>query len=343
MNTHYHLAIHQIEAADLPDGVYRTARRLLDLAVDHDGYIEITPTVALAICRTDSPNTMRSHLNQLRRAEVISCQISNKHGRVMIRFTAYPLPVVEEWPRPEGARTPTNLIAGRSNLIAERSDLIAGRSNFEDLDDDEIDEPYNRALGDQIRAPRDQIRACSDQIRALGDQNGLPELEGLEGRNIYNITYDQEFLPSGASPNETANREQPPPSSEAPPDIGGLSPEQLRAYNLLTDPDLSPYGGLSPANALKVACRYKFPYVVCQVATWFDSEYGLGALYNRLMKPKAFPPGVPRPEFLASELYRRHYPLDRQTAEQRARMATYAPNSIEPDPVLDALPVPVWD
>ena len=65
MTENYASAVAAIESADLSAPIYRTARRLLDLAADHDGYLEITPTALSEIGGGGAEGTMRTHLIQL--------------------------------------------------------------------------------------------------------------------------------------------------------------------------------------------------------------------------------------------------------------------------------------
>ena len=60
----------RLEAADLPATVYRTARRLLDVAGD-DGHVTLTREIMLPICGTEKWSTVRSHLGQLVRSGII--------------------------------------------------------------------------------------------------------------------------------------------------------------------------------------------------------------------------------------------------------------------------------
>ena len=59
----------QIEAADLPATVYRTAVRLLRRA--SNGRVELSEAELKQICQTDSEGTMRSHLVQLAAAGIL--------------------------------------------------------------------------------------------------------------------------------------------------------------------------------------------------------------------------------------------------------------------------------
>ena len=122
MTENYASAVAAIESADLSAPIYRTARRLLDLAADHDGYLEITPTALSEIGGGGAAGTMRTHLIQLACWGILAYNSSQKHGRIAIRFTAYPMPIVEEWPHEE--------IAPRSNSRAGRAEMIAPRSGF---------------------------------------------------------------------------------------------------------------------------------------------------------------------------------------------------------------------
>lgn len=63
-------ALDAIDAAPLSAPVYRTARRLLDLA-DAAGYCNLTAADLLAVCATDTKDTVRHHLFSLRRANLI--------------------------------------------------------------------------------------------------------------------------------------------------------------------------------------------------------------------------------------------------------------------------------
>ncbi len=120
MNEQYSAAVAAIEAADLPATIYRTARRLLDLAAAHDGYLELTPAAMKQLCDTTADGTMRSHLIQLMLGGILAYNSSQKHGRIAVRFAAYPIPIIESWS--------SELIAQRAKTRAERSKLIDQRS-----------------------------------------------------------------------------------------------------------------------------------------------------------------------------------------------------------------------
>ena len=106
-----------------------------------------------------------------------------------------------------------------------------------------------------------------------------------------------------------------------------LTDEEQWNFELLTDEEI----GLSPPKAHAFAQQFT-PYgITAAVAGWLaDRDKGTvrsaGALVRRLEKPDQFKTNDIPPAFLASPLYRRHYPL----SEEQARARAYNPN---PPPV----------
>lgn len=91
-NYNYLMAVQQINAAPLPAPVYRTARRLLDIAhanATQPGYIEINRTQALEIAQTDAWNTVRGHLATLERNGLIQKWLNHS---ARIWWKSYPAP-----------------------------------------------------------------------------------------------------------------------------------------------------------------------------------------------------------------------------------------------------------
>ena len=347
-------AFEQIDQADIPPTLFRAATRLLFAADEHNGMIKATKAVIMDRCRVRSWGAARRMLGELATVDIIRY---NSDGDVVyIDFIAWPV----------------------------RADLVAPARGFGSLADDNDDDDENdRAKDERHRADLvAPAREFGSRVQDDGDERaklarhradlvapargfgsfGAPVKEGRkEGRNIDLITTDLEVLPTGIAQSErqTANGEQPtaksqpqPPPSSEPPPPDGLTADQQRTYALLVEL------GLSAENALKMAKFHSFAFVVKQVATWYGGEYGIGALYNRLLKPKQFPPGVPKIAFLVSALYKRHYPLDRDEAKRRERVAGCGDfpvlgmetsqawaASLDPDLVrlLDALPVPIWE
>jgi hypothetical protein len=64
--------VNLIEDANLPAPVYRTARRLLDMAHPDNGYVRVTYDELQAICGTSSPDTARAHLVKLAKMGLIT-------------------------------------------------------------------------------------------------------------------------------------------------------------------------------------------------------------------------------------------------------------------------------
>ncbi len=355
-------AFEQIDQASIPPTLFRAATRLLFAADEHNGMIKATKAVIMDRCRVRSWGAARRMLGELAVADIIRY---NSDGDVVyIDFIAWPV----------------------------RADLVAPARGFGSLADDSDDDDENdRAKDEHQRASLvAPAREFGSRVQGDGDERaklarhradlvaparefgsfGAPVKEGRkEGRNIDLITTDQEVLPTGTAQSErqTANGKRsaeltskpptaqsephPPPRSEAPPP-DGLTAAQQRTYAPLVEL------GLSAENALKMAKFHSFAFTVKQVATWYGGEYGIGALYNRLLNSKKFPPGVPKVAFLLSELYKRHYPLGRDEAQRRERVAGYGDfpvrgmedsqawaASLPPDLVrlLDALPVPIWE
>lgn len=179
-------------------------------------------------------------------------------------------------------------------------------------------------------------------------QNGLV---GFETQRIY-PTFD----PLGEDPTTNSQPTDSPPvragsDPTAFPPPPALTPAQCLAFRLLAAPEVAAPGGT------QVSARYEMnvrrwltehdPLWLAQhVAVWWDDYQrgkvdSVGALEHRIEKrcaPNRWPDS-----FLASAFYRRHYPLDHQAAQARDRAIVYTPHLVDPNPLLDALPVPIWD
>lgn len=115
-----------IEAADLPAPVYRTARRLLDLAAATGQHaIKLDHNGALGFCGTDSPGTMRRHLGTLAKHGIIHYSVN---GAVHVSFCAAPVLTECAPTRAEcapiltqRAQTPPPVITERASTRTERA------------------------------------------------------------------------------------------------------------------------------------------------------------------------------------------------------------------------------
>lgn len=303
VRTAYEEAIRQIDTADISGNVYRTARRLLDLAAQHDGYIELTPAATLTLCATEADGTMRSHLDQLRLAGIITYSISNKHSRVIVHFSAYPWPVVDAWPEPPRV-APTNSRAAPADLLVAPENSRVLRANFLDSEGANLTEPDDCWPSQQICRDDQQICWSDQQIRAQGARSGTGVTTTNKQTNSNTPDHDQGslFVPPIDWP-----------------------PERVCAgqfvYSLLTDEEV----GLWPESAAAAARLHPPAWVVAQVAEWWCKRDKLkpGALFTRLMDPERFRSGPPGPEFLSSDLYRRHYPLDEDDVGRWERWQKY--------------------
>lgn len=303
-------AICQIEQADLPAPVYRTARRLLDLAADTAGDVVLSRLDARHLCGSpDKPaadGTMRSHLIQLSSAGILQY---HTNGFVAVRFRSF------EDGRVESAK----VIVHRAQTRAERSHARAERSPAYPQPGTMIEEPTDpraeRATDPDSmiaersdaraershrdgRAPSDHPRALSDHARAPDDQNG-----------------DQWF-------GLVWNPSNPDPGSKPIQPIGP-EPEPGSAVAMLVDV------GIRPHMAVKLA-HIPAPEVLRQIALWLPQhaagDVGTGALIDRLQKRKPAPPITE--EFKRSEFYHRHFPREAPVDDDspEARRRKYIPD-----------------
>lgn len=65
-------ALARLESAGLPPALYRTARRILDLVHDDNGYVRIDYATGRALVETESDETVRGHLARLSSAGLIT-------------------------------------------------------------------------------------------------------------------------------------------------------------------------------------------------------------------------------------------------------------------------------
>lgn len=314
---YYMVALTRIEQANLPAPVYRTARRLLDLAVSANGELQISHERCMQLVETSANGTMRSHLIQIERAGIAAY---HTNGSIRVWFVDFPKPHWMTRPKPN-----------RANPRAERSDS----RDWPTMPEPVLD-PENEI--DQIRALDDQNRALGDQMRALGDQNRAicspPIGYWLVGSSI---DPDQEEPTNQVGENAGARIDTvsiladdtktdtvsvlpitetaPTPGSAAPPSPA----EQQRNFALLTDPEIA----LNARVAQICAKVHHFDFLLAQVATYWDQwQKGIvespGALKNRIMN--GWRPEPYTAEFLASALYKRHFPVQLSAGE----IETYA-------------------
>ena len=178
-----------------------------------------------------------------------------------------------------------------------------------------------RSLADDKRASEITFRAPEIEKRAPEIEKRAPEItspEVEEGDGIGRYWVGR--YTNNEDPN--SDRYLPTAVPQAAGEIAELPPDQRWNFGLLTDPEI----GMMPANALKCARLHKPIYVVKHVATWWGTRRGrgAGALFNRLLNWKQFPPHEEIDEdFLASALYRRHYPLDEEGMGRWERWRRY--------------------
>jgi hypothetical protein len=270
-------AWNQIDEADLPAPVYRTAVRLLRMAAwNPDGYVRLTKPELMSLCGTDADGTMRRHLLELSDAEIIHYS-TNKV--VYISFHAWR--IVEE---DEGDR---NMRKSRAQNDLPRAPGDLGEGIFDQeppptacVDDDaDMDMRKVRALGDQSRALDDLPRANYEQNSEIPSHARVGWLVGTDPRS--------------------SHREQNP--TNQPPNAGACA----RVREFLTDPDI----GLDD-DAIDRLPAIEFRLAVQITFAWLDlyrrGKADTGLLIYRLRRKKGAAPL--RDCDRQSELCRRHAP-----------------------------------
>lgn len=277
----YAVAVAQIETADLPAPVYRTARRLLDLAAQYDGDIIVDREEARQLCGSAADGTMRSHLIQLSRAGMIRY---HTNGYVSVRFVSFHSGIPEwtgdEQPSGQPGDNSPDLPPSPTDSRAERSHTRDQRSHSHHPPRAGRSPTRAERSHDDGRALSDHRRAVGDQIRALGDQNQV-HMDGMDGSPI---------------PDQVGHA-----SMQAPP---APTTDQKRAQSLLADV------GVHGHKAAKLAATIPVGEIVRQVAAWLPRHQarhvGVGLLIRSIERQTPTP--EPSPEFLSGHLYRRHFP-----------------------------------
>ena len=240
-----HRIVQHIEAADLPAPVYRTARRLLDMAHVDNGYVRLSHAEMADVVGTDSASTVRSHLVQLAAADLITYRRNaavhvHWHHWQAIADGAQADNVIAERSRralsDHGVRTSDHGVRTSDHGVRTSDQKVPLSDHSELTPDDEViagpskstAERSRRALVRQIDGP-----AITPRLTNTGSQEaGYPSLPAcLEGG-------------PGETEPETAER-------------------QLSAA-LLTDPDV----GLDPATAAELAAQYPLAEILRQVARY---------------------------------------------------------------------------
>ena len=137
----FDFALAQIDNADIPTTVYRTAIRLLTKADELFGHVRLTKAEMMALCGTKKEGTMRAHLWRLAAVGIIHYSTNRD---VYVNFHAY---ADEDQPRAED----NNTRAQNNSTRAERAGACSDNAN----------EDSDRALSTNIRALSTNIRALS--------------------------------------------------------------------------------------------------------------------------------------------------------------------------------------
>lgn len=292
-------AFDQIDKADISPTLFRSAVRLLLRVSDDNGYLKDRQEAILDILHVNSWNSARSILMDLRNAGIITYSIGDDGVRV--DFLAWPV---------------------RSEMDHQRSRLDHQRSN---LDHDWL--PCDEEV---IQSGSRVIQIGSDDLEVI--QNGSPA-RAIGSRVIQSrAPVDAPIGSRLVGSNHTLldpQKDQEPTNLE-PVQLTPPGPEEVeRSFALLTDPEL--VDGVHQtkkhlALARKYACRHRFPWLVQQVAAYLrdlrtDRVRGIGALHKRIDATFRLEPFDD--DFLASDFYRRHYPLDEEDIGRWERWQKY--------------------
>jgi hypothetical protein len=117
----------QIDQADLSATAYRSAVRLMRLAMANDGQVRLSRPAAVELCGSESDATMRTHLYQIGRAGIVEYHAG---ADVFVKFLSWPLRAE----RANDEEIDTTLRAERANEAAEIETLRAERANEDEID-----------------------------------------------------------------------------------------------------------------------------------------------------------------------------------------------------------------
>jgi hypothetical protein len=281
----YELALAQIEAADLPCPVYRTARRLLDRAAATDGFVALSDADLRGICQSEAEGTLRSHLIQMQAAGIIRY---NRRGlKIRIFF--------ESWQPSLEPRDDIKVIAQRSLVKEDDIKVIAERSN--------------RALSDHFYVEEGEKVIAERSFRALSDQKSASTSHARSGWLVGSLS-------SSHKKKKPTNQPQPPNPHDPP-----LEPLQQLAFELLIDSEV----GVLQEAARILAKKLPATEIYRVVDEWLpDRRAGKvrpGLLRWRLdqLAPSDAPTVTLSVGFRDSELFHRHRLPDEMIADSERK------------------------
>lgn len=290
MSAGWDVALEQIEQADLPATVYRTAIRLLRRASADGGTFALEEAELLDICQTDAEGTVRSHLVQLAAAGIIRYK---RRGFVTITFLAW--------------------MGEDENLIAQRSLL------WQDEEIRALSDQIDGGMGEDLIAERSNsdeaapIRALSDQKARAQRSKSASTSHARSGRWV------------GRSLSTTRKRKEPtyPPKPSHDPSLNEV---QQLALGLLEDSDV----GILHEIALTLVASKPVQDIYRAVDRWLPEfqagKVGVGALKHRIetAKPSATATVSLSAGFLASDLFQRHRLPDEMVDGKRRKYSVEA-------------------
>lgn len=282
MSAGWDAALEQIEQADLPATVYRTAIRLLRRAIADGGTFALDEAGLLDICQTNAEGTMRSHLVQLASAGIIRYK---RRGFVIISFLA--------WMGEDEI-----LIAQRSLLSQDEGIRALSDQNDGEMAEDLIAERSN--VEDEV-----PIRALSDQNTRAERSKSPSTSHARSGRWV------------GRSLSTTQKRKKPtyPPKPSQTEPL--LAPLQQLALDLLEDSDV----GVLHETALMLVLTKPVQDIYRTVDKWLPDakagKVGPGVIPHRLEKlqPSRAATVNLSPAFRDSDLFHRHRLPDEMVAD----------------------------
>ena len=283
----FDFALAQIDDADIPTTVYRTAIRLLTKADELFGHVRLTKAEMMALCGTEKEGTMRAHLWRLAAVGIIHYSTNRD---VYVNFHAY-----ADGDQPRAQNNPTR--AENNPTRAQRAVVCS----------DSTDEDNDRALSARDEASSQQNRALSTNIRALSDQIDPATYTHAGGRVVVVVDPDPSNEKEGITTTTTTN----PPNPT----------EQALSVALLA------HVGLKPMAATKrLAAEHPFGRIRDCVAYWWTQRKCVGGRFEDAPLivlhwldhwDTAMIPPMP-PEFRRTDLYHDHCrtPAERQADDE---------------------------